>query len=291
MIHTTVIIPSLHSPWIHLVLDALRRQEYDLTGAEVIVVGQDRYGLVREDALVRFVRTPQPTPPARARNIGIAAARGAILCFLDADCIAAPDWLAKLTARYRDPAVQVVGGVITFPQDYWTVADTLAHFSGVVHGAARREHGHLPSLNLSVRRTLFAQVGGFDEAFQRPSGEDTELTKRMVQRGVKLWLAEDAVIFHIPQRAGCMDVARRAYHHGQAAAVPAFRAQLQAESWLFGWLPLMVTAVPRAAAVTWQIFASTPALRRYWRVVPAVFALKLIWALSAADALRRAGSK
>jgi hypothetical protein len=45
-----------------------------------------------------------------ARNTGVAAARGALLAFLDDDAVAEPDWLEHLVAAYRDPAVIAVGG-------------------------------------------------------------------------------------------------------------------------------------------------------------------------------------
>src|SRR5512139_3828680 len=99
MLDVSIIIPNLHSPVIGETLTSLERQTYQ--GAfEVIVVGQDRYGLVKEREGVKHIVTPEPASPAKARNIGIQAAKGDILVFIDADCVAASDWLSCLLAPY-----------------------------------------------------------------------------------------------------------------------------------------------------------------------------------------------
>ena len=82
-----------------------------------------------------------------ARNSGIAAARGAIIAFLDDDAIAAPDWLEQLLAGYSSPNVLGVGGAIEpqwqggrprwFPPEFdWVVGCTyLGHAARGCAGA------------------------------------------------------------------------------------------------------------------------------------------------------------
>lgn len=288
MIHTSVIIPTFESPWLKQIASALHRQSYDLNGTEVLIIGFDDAARDLEDDLIRYLPSKDPIPPAQARNVGIRKAQGKLICFLDADCIPETGWLSSLTGPYRFSEVEVVGGTISFPLDYWTLADSIAHFGPVIAGSGYdREIAHLPTLNFSARRSVFARAGLFDEAFQRPSGEDTELTKRFKDQGIQLQLAKDALVFHAARRRGPIDLLVRSVHHGQAAAVPSYRKQLLQESALFRWPLLLITAVPRALAVTFQIYRSAPGLRRYWYAAPMVFLIKLTWIVSVAIALMR----
>src|SRR3990172_1326999 len=81
----SVVIPDLHSPRIGEVLDALRRQAGVDGDYEILVVGRDRYGFVRqheaEDKRVRFLESERDLNPAEARNCGIQAARGKLIFF------------------------------------------------------------------------------------------------------------------------------------------------------------------------------------------------------------------
>ena len=67
-------------------------------GVEVLVVGRDEPGLVPRSADIRLLETPSPVPPATARNLGVAEARGDAFLFTDADCRPRPGWLTHLAA-------------------------------------------------------------------------------------------------------------------------------------------------------------------------------------------------
>src|SRR3990170_6877912 len=111
----SVVIPNLNSPRIGEVLDALCRQEGVNGAYEILVVGRDRFGLVKQHEKkgekVRFLESERNLNPAEARNLGIRAARGRLVFFIDADCVPVERWMTTLLKTYSE-GNPVVGGAV-----------------------------------------------------------------------------------------------------------------------------------------------------------------------------------
>lgn len=92
-------------------------QHYPPDRLEVIVVsdgstdGTDDLVRAHQDPRVRLVRQEPRAGKSAALNRGVAAARGEILVFTDANALFAPRALAHLAAPFRDPRVGLVSGV------------------------------------------------------------------------------------------------------------------------------------------------------------------------------------
>ncbi len=110
MLTVSVIIPSLYSPIIDRVVECLRAQT--CPPLEIIVVGMDRAGRLAGRTDLHFIDTGRPISPAAARNAGAKLACGDIYCFIDADCLAAPDWIERMVARHviRRALFESIGG-------------------------------------------------------------------------------------------------------------------------------------------------------------------------------------
>jgi|GEM_PF-273651 len=129
---------------------------------------------------LRLVVCPIPGLSA-ARNVGIAAARGEIICFIDDDAIAEPNWLEHILSAYdQNPDAGVVGGyiVLSVPrrrpkalapglEKYWS------HFVGAhaVYMRANAWYEYPWGANWTARRDALLRAGGFRTRYGR-KGDD-----------------------------------------------------------------------------------------------------------------------
>ena len=203
----SVIIPNLHSPVVGAVLAALRTQT--VLPDEVIVVGQDRYGQVQSDQLVSFIETPQPLSASAAYNLGARVARGTILLFIDADCVAEPDLIAQHLAQIARGYRAVGGAYAPATPSFWAHCDHISSFMFYLPQAPAGARPYLLNGNLSIDAQLFAQLGGFDEGYPGAGGEDVEFGLRLQRAGVIQYFHPNAVVHHHSPRISM----ERAFHH------------------------------------------------------------------------------
>lgn len=278
----SVIIPNLHSPHLGAVIDGLRRQT--VRPVEVIVVGQDRHGLAHNDGWVRVVTTPRPVPPAVARNVGLAYARGTVCCFLDSDCVPVADWLALLLDHQRQ-GQRVVGGSIGFQQQtYWQRCDNIACLGAFMETAHPGERPYLLSGNVAIHRDVLRDTGGFDMRFRQAAGEDAELGFRIRSNGYTIFFEPRAIVYHHTNRNDARSVWYHMHTFGTQWSLVAQRhsALLGRSLWqrLHDVAPILGKAAAPAAALrdVYQFYSQQPALlRRYWTSVPGVFWARLGW--------------
>lgn len=185
---------------------------------------------------VRVVRMDVGCGPAGARNRGAALARTEVIAFVDADCVPEPGWMGPLLAHFDDANVGAVAPRVRAqePQQAGrsSLAEALLEFemargpldAGSRPGAVGPGHRVLlvPSAALLVRRAAFTAVGGFDEQFDRPTGEDTDLEWRMVRNGWTIRYEPASVVRH-PIREDMPKMLRQRYVYGLAEAALADR--------------------------------------------------------------------
>ena len=145
---------------------------------------------------------------AMSRNIGIAAAAGDIIAFIDDDAVPHPQWLDHLVARYADPRVGAVGGyTIDNTGTNWQVRKTVCDRFGNAHAVTdhfdervlnRPGTPMYPSLlgtNSSFRAAALRAIGGFDHAFAYLLDE-TDVCLRLVDAGWHVVYEPAALVYH-----------------------------------------------------------------------------------------------
>lgn len=198
----SIVIPCLNEEErLGACLDSIFSQDYTRDRYEVIVSDNgstDRSpGIAREKGAV--VVEAKRRGVAAARNAGVSAARGEIIVSIDADCVAAPGWLARLVEAFRDSQIGCAGGAIE-PLDEGETSDLQQYLIEKGHLSQEQHINHpfLPhaaTANAAYRKTVFDRIGTFDESLR--SGEDKDICWRMqIETDYKVVYAPEAVVFH-----------------------------------------------------------------------------------------------
>ncbi|WP_336359319.1 glucosyl-dolichyl phosphate glucuronosyltransferase [Haladaptatus sp. ZSTT2] len=144
-----------------------------------------------------------------SRNTGAELADGDIVAFIDDDAVADPEWLAELVSVYDSHDALAAGGRMTpewvagkpafLPAEfYWLIGVTHRGFADGP-GEVRNTFGS----NLSFKRDVFTDLGGFDTAIGGRKGEknlqggETELCARLRQQyDAGVYYTPDARVAH-----------------------------------------------------------------------------------------------
>jgi GT2 family glycosyltransferase len=188
-------------------LRAFAAQSYPRDAIEIIVVADGC-----SDGTAEIVRERWPVPvrviqqtrqgAAVARNRGAAVATADLLVFLDDDVEVWPGFLDAHVQGHadQDPARVVIGYLppdLQGRRDFFAVmlrAWWEAMFDPLRDPGHRFSYSDLLSGNFSIRRSLFDQLGGFDETLR--CHEDYELGFRLIAAGARFAFAEAAAGWH-----------------------------------------------------------------------------------------------
>jgi len=178
---------------------------------EIVVVTDDEghaavraAGFCDEVKLVAF----EEANISAARNAGIAEAAGEIVAFIDDDAVPEPGWLAHLVQGFSWPEAAAAGGFvrgrngISFQWKARSVDQTgaahdlaLKDVTPVLLTPAEGRGIKTEGTNMAVRRTVLAEMGGFDPAF-RFYLDETDLNMRLARAGLATAIVPLAEVHH-----------------------------------------------------------------------------------------------
>lgn len=190
-------------------LEALRFQTF--ADFEVIVVNgpstDDTLAVLRRWAdAIRIVECPEARL-STSRNLGVAAARGDVVAFIDDDGIAEPEWLEHIVAAYDSDAVGAVGGYVYDDTGFafqWRHAtcDRLGRVRSLATPPPAEcatksadPFVYTQGTNCSYRRAALVRAGGFDEALEHYY-DDAEISMQILDLGYQLKILPQAVVHH-----------------------------------------------------------------------------------------------
>ncbi|OHA00937.1 MAG: hypothetical protein A3C07_00840 [Candidatus Sungbacteria bacterium RIFCSPHIGHO2_02_FULL_47_11] len=237
MIQYSVVIPTYNrAELLKQCLDALARQTVPRSSYEVIVVNdgsRDHTDAVMKEFIsthpeMSIVYLPQQNAgPAKARNRGIRRARGEFVFFTDDDCVVPDTWIETLADGYRrHPEVAGVGGWYEYPEKIYTTNPFARYYTDWMHKryGARMENEEIKTKNfiqnpagntsnMSYRKKILEEIGGFDPTITFPGFDDLELKKRIMDAGHQLLYIPHQVSHSRP--LGPRAIAERCFNFGR----------------------------------------------------------------------------
>ncbi|MBF0486092.1 MAG: glycosyltransferase [Candidatus Omnitrophica bacterium] len=201
----SVIIPAYNcSGTIAGTLEALLAQTYPGV-IEIIVVDDGSLDSTRDVIKgfqgVKYLYQAN-AGPASARNLGAKNASGEVLFFTDSDCVPEKGWIEKMLSGFEATDIAVVAGSygIANPQD--ALACIIQQEIFFRHTYLMPEFPQaFGSYNFSIRRSVFETLGGFNTDYRRASGEDNDLSYKILAAGLRIRFMKDAVVLHYHQNS------------------------------------------------------------------------------------------
>ena len=194
----SVVIPHLNQP------EMLARCLASLTAGqrradEIIVVDNGSTTLPAAVCAahpgVQLLQEPS-AGPGPARNRGVAASTGDILAFVDADCLAAPDWLAAAEAAMTEPAATILGGDVRIAYADPARLTMLEAYESIYAYRMDRyiaREGFTGTGNLVVRRRVLQDVGPFAGI---GVAEDRDWGQRATAKGYRIRYVAAMKVYH-----------------------------------------------------------------------------------------------
>lgn len=144
-----------------------------------------------------------PRNVRRKRNLGAKLAGGEILLFLDSDCAAKKDLINRHLAGYAATADGEIAGVVGItefvgPETWVTRLAETSPFTDAFSFARNMPYvAWATASNVSFRRDIFWQTGGFDAQLPfKLGGDDLDLSWRITLAGYLLKAEPEAIVFH-----------------------------------------------------------------------------------------------
>jgi glycosyltransferase involved in cell wall biosynthesis/GT2 family glycosyltransferase len=142
-----------------------------------------------------------------SRNIGICAAAGDLVAFIDDDAMPEPEWLTQLAEAFDEEGVAAAGGKVfdhvgyEFQYQYasadrlgnaqWQLVEPTPH----LNFPQSLRFPYLQGTNTSFRRTALLSVGGFDEEYEYYLDE-TDVCLRLNDAGYIVRQLPNAYVHH-----------------------------------------------------------------------------------------------
>lgn len=146
---------------------------------------------------------------AKGNNVGAVAATNEILVFLNNDTMTPSRWLDELINPFSSESVGATGPVSNYvsgpqfvPNVPYEQTRSIADFKKFArdwqteHVGETEEVERLVGFCVAIRRSTFNEIGGWDERYGLGGFEDDDLSKALIERGLKLLICKGSFVHH-----------------------------------------------------------------------------------------------
>ncbi len=210
----SVIVPCFGKP--SLTLQCLKSiARFPPAAAFEVIVVDDASGdpgvqILREVAGLRLEINPTNLGFLKSCNRSAELAKGDHLFFINNDTLVCEGWLEPLLAVLdRFPDAGLVGSKLLYPDGTLQEAGGIVWDDGSAWNYGRSDDADKPEYNyvreadyisgcaILIPRTLWAELGGFDEAFAPAYCEDSDLAFRVRAAGRKVYYCPFSAVVHL----------------------------------------------------------------------------------------------
>jgi len=146
---------------------------------------------------VKLIKHQKNRGFAAGCNSGVKAAKGEIVVLLNLDVVPEKEALERILPSFNDEKVFAV----SFNEPEWSWARILWRNGTVEHGPGpKSKETHISAWasggSAAFRKSIWEELGGFDEIYKPFYWEDTDLSYRAWKRGYKVLWEPKAVVQH-----------------------------------------------------------------------------------------------
>ena len=194
---------------IHSLLELGGRRTFEIIVADDASTDETAATLERGIPGIRHVRGTTNRGFIANCNAGAAAARGRYVLFLNNDTLVLPGWLDELVdTAERDPSIGLVGSKLVFADGKLQEAGGIIWQDGSAWNYGRgddpmrpaysymRDVDYASGASIMLPRSVWTELGGFDDWYDVAYGEDSDLAFRVRQSGRRVVMQPLSVAIH-----------------------------------------------------------------------------------------------
>lgn len=246
-----------------------------------------------KDLRIKLLRNKKNLGPSKTRNRGIKTSKGEIILLIDSDTYIPKDCISKHLSTHRHINTDIVAGSVQGV--HRTIIGQADDFCNWWTSIPQNENYfikklHVPTTNLSIKRTVFYRIGYFKEELRY--GEDSEFSYRAIKNKLGVYFNSDILSYHF-DRDSLKSFLKHNYNWGlflikNRVSNNMEYSWLLPRNYLLSWLYMLPLAFLFTSFIIYKWVLFKPKVIAYF---PLIFLGKMAQVIGIKDSLRNRTKK